>query len=148
MDKAMQYLGGLLLVLALAAGVPLGVAVATGWTPAQTNAAMTGVFAICGGSVALFALAFGAAVGLGATRGARSDDGRNSPRGRAQPPVDWELEEVKRQRAVVDLQRAMLAAERDRRRLLPEPDEPAQVDPADAWLAELPAWEFIDAAHN
>jgi hypothetical protein len=145
MDKAFQYMGGLLLVLALAAGVPLGVAVATGWTPAQTNAAMTGVFAICGGSVALFALALGAAVGLGATRGARQEDGRSAGRGKPQV-VDWELDEVKRQQAVVNLQRAMLAAERDRRRLLPEPEEPEQIDPADAWLAQMPAWEFVDAA--
>ena len=145
MDKVTQWLGGLLLLLVLSVGAPVGIAVALGWTPAQTNSLMTGAFAICGGSVALFALGLGAAIGLGATRGARQEDGRSAGRGKPQV-VDWELDEVKRQQAVVNLQRAMLAAERDRRRLLPEPEEPEQVDPADAWLAQMPAWEFVDAA--
>jgi len=145
MDKALQYLGGALLLLLLAVGAPIGIAAAIEWSPAQTNAAMTGVFAICGGSVALFALALGAAVGLGATRGTRSEEGRGAGRGKTQV-VDWELEEMKRQRAAVDYQRALVGLERDRRALLPAPERQEEIDPADAWLAAMPAWEFVDAA--
>lgn len=147
MDKATQWLGGLLLVLALGVAAPIGVAVALGWTPAQTNSLMTGMFAVCGGSVALLALGFGVAAGLGASRGVRppAEEIRGGARGRGQV-VDWELEEIKRQRAAVDYQRALTALERDRRALLPAPEQPAEVDPADAWLAEMPAWEFVDAA--
>lgn len=147
MDKAFQWLGGLLLVLVLAVGAPIGIAVAKGWTPAQTNSAMTGMFAVCGGSVALVALGFGVAAGLGATRGARGEQsgGRTSERPR-QIAGDWEIDEIKREKARWDLQRTMMAAERDRRALLPAPEQEREVDPADAWLAELPAWEFVDAA--
>lgn len=148
MDKAMQWLGGLLIAGVLFLVVPIGIAAAIGWTPAQTNTAMTGLFTMCGGSLAIFALGLGVALGVGATRGARSEEGRRSGRGRAQVVEDWELEDIKRQRAAVDYQRALAGLERDRRALLPAPERPAEVDPADAWLAELPAWEFIDAAQS
>jgi len=145
MDKALQMLGGLALLLVLAVGAPVGIAMAIEWSPAQTNAAMTGIFAICGGSVALLALGFGVAAGIGATRGARPEEGRGGGRGKSQV-VDWELEEMKRQRAAVDFQRALVGLERDRRSLLPAPEREEEVDPADAWVAQMPAWEFVDAA--
>lgn len=148
MDKAMQYLGGLLLVLVLAVAAPIGIAAAIEWSPAQTNAAMTGMFSVCGGSVALLALGLGVAAGLGATRGARLEEGRNGGRGRVQVVEDWELEEMKRERARVDLRRALLAEEKDRRALLPAPERKQEADPADAWLAQMPAWEFVDAAEQ
>lgn len=147
MDKIMQWIIGLIIILVLGVAVPVGIAVATDWSPQQTNAAMSGVFAICGGSVALAALGFGVAAGIGTARAARTDEPRDA-RTRVIPTGDWQLDELKRQRAAVDLERAILAAERDRRALLPEPPSAPERDPVETWLAQMPAWEFVDTVQQ
>jgi hypothetical protein len=129
---------GLALVGVLAVGLPVGLAIAGDWTPRETSSLLTGTFAVCGSGIALFAIAAGLAIGHGLTR-RRQRDAQPTP-GAATYQVG-DIDELRRQRQIVDLQRARLALERDRRSLLPAAPE-AINEPA-YWT--IPAeWAEID----